>query len=98
MFWEMFHCSLGANNFYLKCSLFAVVSWQVIKACHSKKLNWLVRKTQSVLGQEVGSKEVMVEKKMRRMASAILDDTSHSLCEELWQMGSPFSHILILPD
>ena len=55
----------------------------------------LVRKASSVVGLELDSLEVVVERRMRDKFKSILGNPSHPLHAELWQMGSPFHHRFI---
>ena len=61
----------------------------------SSRLNKLVRKASSVVGLELDSLEVVVERRMRDKFKSILGNPSHPLHAELWQMGSPFHHRFI---
>lgn len=46
----------------------------------------------SVVGLELGSLEAVAERKMEDKTGTILDNPSHSLNDELWQMGRIFIH------
>ena len=54
-----------------------------------------MRKASSVVGLELDSLEVVVERRMRGKFKSILGNPYHPLYVELWQMGSTFSHRLI---
>lgn len=88
-----------ANHFNLSSKSLQIESWKVgTEACHTKRLNRLVGEKQSVVGQELGSKEAMAERRMLYIVNTILDDPSHLSYKELWQSGSQFSHMLIPSD
>lgn len=57
----------------------------------------VVRKASSVVGLELNSLEAVAERRMMDKMNSILDNPSHPLSDELWQMGSTFSHQLIPP-
>lgn len=44
---------------------------------------------------ELDSLEVVAERRMTDKMNTILDNPSHPLTDELWQMGRTFSHQLI---
>ncbi len=77
---------------------FAVVCWGGgIRAGEASRLNKLVRKASSVVGLELDSLESVAERRMKDKIKAILENPSHPLHDELWQMGSSFSHRIIPP-
>jgi len=49
------------------------------------------------VGQQLDSLEAVVERRMRDKLKSILDNPSHPLHDELWQMRSTFRHRLIPP-
>ena len=51
--------------------------------------------TSSVVGLELDSLEAVVERRTRDTFKPILGHPSHPIYDELWQMGSTFSHRLI---
>lgn len=63
----------------------------------TNRLNKLIRKTKSVVRLELDSLEAVAERRMVNKISATLENPSHPLYDELWQMGSSFSHRLIPP-
>ena len=88
---KMFYQSVVASTLF-----FAGACWGGgIKAGESNRLNKLVRKASSVVGLELDSLEVVVERRMRDKFKSILGNPSHPLHAELWQMGSPFHHRFI---
>ena len=60
-------------------------------------LNKLVREANSVVGLELDSLESVAERRMKDEIKAILNNLSHPLHDELWQIGSSFSHRIIPP-
>ena len=68
-----------------------------IKAGESNRLKKLVRKASSVVGLELDSLEVVVERRMRDKFKSIMGNPSHPLHAELWQMRSTFSHRFMFP-
>lgn len=57
----------------------------------------LVRMSSSVVGLELHSLEAAAERRMMDTMNTVLNNPSHSLDDELWQMDSAFSHQLIPP-
>ena len=95
-------CGRLLRTFYLSVVastlFFAGACWGGgIKAGESNRLNKLVRKASSVVGLELDSLEVVVERRMRDKFKSIMGNPSHPLHAELWQMGSTFSHRLMFP-
>ena len=85
---KMFHLSVVASTLF-----FAGACWRGgFTAGESNRLNKLVRKASSVVGLELDSLEVVVERRIREKFKSILGNPSHPLYAELRQMGSPFSH------
>ena len=90
---KIFYQSIVASALF-----FAVVSWGGgLKAGEAGSLNKLVRKARSVVGLELDSVESVAERRMTDKFKAILDNPSHPLHEEPWQMGSSFSQRIIPP-
>lgn len=50
-----------------------------------------------MVGLELDSLESVVERRMKDEIKAILNNLSHPLHDELWQIGSSFSHRIIPP-
>ena len=95
-------CGRLLRTFYLSVVastlFFAGACWGGgIMAGESNRLNKLVRKASSVVGLELDSLEVVVERRMRDKFESIMGNPSHPLHAELWQMGSTFSHRLMFP-
>ena len=57
----------------------------------------LVQESSSVVGQELHSLEAVAERRMTDMMNGVLNNPSHPLDDELWQMDSTLSHQLIPP-
>lgn len=57
----------------------------------------LVRKSSSVSKLELHSLEAVAGRRMMDMINTVLNNPSHLLDDELWQMDSTFSHQLIPP-
>ncbi len=68
-----------------------------IRAGEASRLNKLVRKASSVVGLELDRPKSVAERMMMDKIKAILDNPSHLLYDELWQMGSSFCHQIIPP-
>ncbi len=89
---KIFYQSVVASALF-----FAVVCWGGgIRAGEASRLSKLLRKASSVVGMELDSLESVAERRMDRI-KAILDNPSHLLHDEPWQMGSSFSHWIISP-
>ncbi|KAM7373630.1 hypothetical protein PAMP_008468 [Pampus punctatissimus] len=58
----------------------------------ARRLNELVRKDKSVVGQELDSLEAVVERRKRDQIGAVLNNTSQPLYDVLWQIAGSFSH------
>ena len=67
------------------------------EALKAIRLNMQVRKASPVMGLELDSLGVVVERRMRDKFKSILRNPSHPLYAELWQMGSTFCHRFISP-
>ena len=90
---KTFYQSMVASTLF-----FAVVCWGGgIKAGEANRLNRLVKRASSVVGLKLDSLEAVAERRMRGKINAILCNPSHPLYDELWQLGSSFSHRLIPP-
>lgn len=90
---KAFYQSVVASTLF-----FAVVCWWGgIKTGEANRINKLVRKARSVVGLELDTLESVAERRVKDKINTILDNPSHPLHEELWQMGSSFSQRLIPP-
>ncbi len=77
---------------------FAVVCWGGgIRAGEASRLNKLVRKASSVVGLDLDSLESVAERRIKYKIKNILNNPSHPLYDDLWQMGRSFSHWIIPP-
>ena len=95
-------CGRLLRTFYLSVVastlFFAGACWGGgIKAGESNRLNKLVRKASSVVGLELDSLDVVLERRMMDKFKSILGNPSNPLHAELWQMKSTFSHRFMFP-
>ncbi|XP_074525709.1 GTPase IMAP family member 8-like [Halichoeres trimaculatus] len=95
-------CSRLLKTFYqsvvASALFFAVVCWWGgIKAGEVNRLNKLVKKAHSVVGLQLDTLETVAERRIMDKIRAIIDNSSHPLHNELWDMGSSFSQRIIPP-
>lgn len=89
-------CATGSWTSAAVSALFlAVAYWG--GGIESDDANKLVWKSSSVVGLELHSLEAVAERRMMDMMNTVLNNPSHPLGDELWQMDSTFSYQLIPP-
>ncbi|KAM4588018.1 RNA-binding protein Raly isoform 3-T4 [Odontesthes bonariensis] len=88
---ETFYHSVVAGAIF-----FAAVCWgSSIRASDSNRLDKIIRKAGSVLGQKLESLETMVERRTRKKLLSIMDNIQHPLHHTVDRQRSTFSHRLL---
>ncbi|KAM4544613.1 delta-sarcoglycan isoform 2-T2 [Odontesthes bonariensis] len=88
---ETFYHSVVAGAIF-----FAAVCWgSSIRASDSNRLDKIIRKASSVLGQKLESLETVVERRTRKKLLSSMDSTQHPLHHTVDRQRSTFSHRLL---
>ncbi|KAM4580370.1 uncharacterized protein PAE49_005246 [Odontesthes bonariensis] len=88
---ETFYHSVVAGAIF-----FAAVCWgSSIRASDSNRLDKIIRKAGSVLGQKLESLETVVERRTRKKLLSIMDNKQHPLHHTVDRQRSTFSHRLL---